>query len=777
MLKTRFSSLVLAVLTALAFPLAAVAQTQNPNIFGPSGTTGTPIPVPTEVAGQTGAQTPGIPSIRNTPTPLQGIQEPKATRRVVQGPLPKSEFQRFVESSTGRSLDVFGAQFFQDTQDAFTPVERTPVPADYVIGPGDELQIRAWGMVDIDYRAVVDRNGQINLPKIGTIGVARLKASEIEDHLRAQIGKVFKSFSLNVTLGQLRTIQIFVVGQAARPGAYTVSGLSTLINAVFQSGGPGPNGSLRKVQLKRGNTVVTELDLYDFIIRGDKSKDARLLPGDVIVYHPVGAQVALLGALENPAIYEIAPTADSLSDVLTSAGGIRATTQRVNAHLERLNPSNLAGPRLVQDLKIAQASSTRLQDGDVITLFEVGGQFTNAITLRGSVAKPLRYPHAPGMRISELIPDREALITPDYYQRKNKLVQFVEDTRLKVTIGKADTAKVENDVKNIVDEPNWEYATIERLNADRITLSLSAFNLAKAVLEKDPQHNLLLQPGDVVTIFSSKDIKGPQARGTRLVRIEGEVDRPGVYQLLPGDTLRSMLARAGGLTAQAYLFGTEFSRESTRNKQRAALQDAVRRLELTLSSAGAKLAANLNTADAAAAAKLQEADSAARTAQLSRLRTLEPNGRIALELDAAIQRLDDLPDLPLEDGDRITVPSRPGFVFAVGAVANENGLIWRAGRTVKDYLRVAGVTQEADESNIFVVRADGSVVHAKDGGNFFGTFGGVNSLVLAPGDTVVVPDLHNRETPWTTFVRGAKDWTQILSNFGLAAAAIKTLRQ
>ena len=204
---------------------------------------------------------------------------------------------------------------------------------------------------------------------------------------------------------------------------------------------------------------------------------------------------------------------------------------------------------------------------------------------------------------------------------------------------------------------------------------------------------------------------------------------------------------------------------------------ALQRLEASLASASVKQAANTGITDAAAAAKLQRAEEAARAAQLNRLRNLQPNGRIALELDAAIQRLDDLPDLPLEDGDRINVPSRPGFVFAVGAVANENGLIWRAGRTVKDYLRVAGVTPEADESNIFVVRADGSVVHARDGGNFFGSFGGLNSLVLAPGDTVVVPDLLNRETPWTTFVRGAKDWTQILSNFGLAAAAIKTLRQ
>ena len=237
------------------------------------------------------------------------------------------------------------------------------------------------------------------------------------------------------------------------------------------------------------------------------------------------------------------------------------------------------------------------------------------------------------------------------------------------------------------------------------------------------------------------------------------------------------MARAGGFTRQAYLFGTEFSRESTRARQREALQDAIRRLEVSSSAAGARQAANLSGADAAAAARLQAAEDEARRTQLNRLRNLRPNGRIALELSPSIARLDELPDLPLEDGDAIVVPARPGFVFAVGAVANENALLWRSGRTVKQYLAAAGINPEADEDNVFVVRADGSVKHSRDSSGFwFSSRSQLQGLELAPGDTIVVPDLLNRETPWNAFVRGAKDWTQILSNFGIAAAAIKTLR-
>jgi len=714
------------------------------------------------------------------------------TKRQPQEP---SEFQRFVFNSTGQKLALFGERYFEQLDRGFTPVERTPVPADYVLGPGDELYIRAWGSVDVDYRATVDRNGQISLPRIGTIGVAGLKANEIEGHVRDQIGRVYKNFSLNVTLGQLRSIQVFVVGQARSPGNYTVSSLSTLVNVVFTSGGPNQNGSLRRIQLKRGNQLVTELDLYDFLTNGNKAQDARLLPGDVIVFLPAGPRIALMGALDTPGIYELKAAGEPVRQVLAYSGGSRASTNFKSVQMERLDPSQPKAPRTVITLDLSVAADTPLRDGDMLTLYGVAPQFANAVTLRGNVASPLRHPYTAGMRISQLIPDREALITPDYYIRKNKLVQFMDERRAKLLAEQArqqaeqttrpsvtDTIdpdrKVSADdlavnVKNILDEPNWDYAAVERLNPATLSVEVIPFNLGKAVIDKDPANDLELQAGDVVTIFGRKDIRSPVSKQTRLVRVEGEVGAPGIYQVGPEDTLTKVLSKAGGLTPQAYVYGIEFSREETRRKQQQALEDATRRLEIELANAGATQAANLAATTDKSAEQLQAAQLAASRAQLAKLRSLRANGRISLELQPTLNSNPAaLPDVRLEDGDRVMVPATPSYVFAVGAVANSNALLWRTGRKLSAYLDVAGVEADADMDNVFVVRADGSVVHSSRRG----WFSNIEKLELMPGDTVVIPGKTNRETFWTGFIRGLKDWSQILYQFGLTAAAIQTLK-
>jgi len=688
--------------------------------------------------------------------PLSGTQREMAQ---------ENEFQRFVYTATGQKLPLFGQPYFAGADRSFAPVESVPVPADYVLGPGDELYIRAWGSIDVDYRATIDRNGQINIPRIGTMGVAGIKAGDAEAHLRTQVGRVFRNFSLNVTLGQLRSIQVFVVGQARRPGNYTISSLSTLVSAVFASGGPAQNGSMRKIQLRRDRKVIAELDLYDFIIHGNKDRDVRLLPGDVIVYTAAGPRVAVLGAVDTPAIYELQPQGEALERVLGYGGGTRASTNPRSAQLESIDASQPRAPRTVATLDLTQAGRTLLKDGDIVTLFGVPPQFANAITLRGNVAAPLRYPYSPGMRISQLIPDREALITPDYYVRKNKPVQFTNGSDVS-------TQQLTRDVKNIVDEPNWEYAAIERIDPKTLAMQLIPFNLGKAVIDHDPAHDLALQPGDVVTVFARQDIRNPVSRQTRLVRVEGEIAAPGIYQIQPGETLPQLVQRAGGMTPEAYVFGTEFAREETRRQQQIALDDAIKRLEAQLASEGATAAANLSATDAQAANQLRQAQAEARKAQISRLKGLKSTGRIALELPSSATP-SDLPDLPLEDGDRVSVPARPAFVFAVGAVANNNAILWRSGRKMRDYLDVAGVDADADMGNSFIARADGTVLHASRRG----WFNDLEGTELMPGDTLVVPEKGNRETFWTAFTRGLKDWSQILYQFGLAAAAIQTLRQ
>jgi protein involved in polysaccharide export with SLBB domain len=332
---------------------------------------------------------------------------------------------------------------------------------------------------------------------------------------------------------------------------------------------------------------------------------------------------------------------------------------------------------------------------------------------------------------------------------------------------------VRNDVRNLLDEVNWDYAVIERLDRAELTTRLIPFNLGRAVLQGDPAHDLELQPGDVVTILGKRDLIVPQQRQTRLVRIEGEVAAPGIYQTLPGETLPELLARVGGTTREAYLYGTEFSRDAVRRQQRKNLDQVVRQLEEQVSAGVATRQTNITTTDAALQQQQLLLEERLARERLQRLKTLEPDGRIALELDPAAPSL---PPIALEDADRIVIPARPSFVQAVGSVYNDNALIWREGRRVRDYLRLAGTTVSADVDATFVLRADGSIVAREAGGWFFSPGGRVLDLVLQPGDTIVVPEKIDRETGYTAFMRGLKDWTQVISQLGLGAAAIKVLK-
>lgn len=670
--------------------------------------------------------------------------------------LPPSTFQRFVLQATGRSLPIYGQQLFS-APSGYAPVSQAAVPHDYILGPGDEVRLQVWGSIDAEKSLTINRHGQINLPKVGVINLAGVRAGDLESVLRSKIGRIFTNFNLNATLGRLRSIQVYVVGQAQQPGTYTVSSLSTLINALFEVGGPSNTGSMRNIQLKRDGRIVGRMDLYDFIARGDRSGDVPLQPGDVIVIPPVGPRVAVLGALEQPAIYEL-KGAGSVGEVLELGGGLSVLAKPGKALLERIDPA-AATARHVEDFALDKVGLQRtLRDGDILTLFEISPQFANAVTLRGNVAEPLRYPYTAGMRIRDLIPSREALITPDYYKRKNLLVLF----------DKPDAADVELGVRKLLDEVNWDYAVIERLDRATLTTRLIPFNLARAVIDGDAKHNLALEPGDIVTILSKNDLRVPQGRQTRLVRLEGEVAAPGIYQVEAGETLPQLLARLGGVTPNAYLYGTEFTRESVRQQQQNNLDTVIRKLESQLQAESGKKLADPQAQGEAQAQLL------AQQQQLERMKTFKSNGRVSLELPPTQLTLDALPPLPLEDGDAIHIPSRPGFVTAVGEVYNENAIIYRPGRTVGDVFATAGLSDNSEPGNAFVLRADGSVKAARSNDSLF-RLGGFEDTELMPGDTVVVPAKLDRRTGWTKFVAGLKDWTQILYQFGLGVAAWKNL--
>jgi protein involved in polysaccharide export with SLBB domain len=804
-----------------------------------------------------------------------------------------TEFQQMVANSIGKMLPIYGAALFRNPPTTFAPLNMVPVTPDYVVGPGDELLIQAWGQVTLDSRYIVDRGGSIYIPQVGSLHVAGLNFGQLQGYLKSQMGRVFRNFDLNVNMGQLRSIQVFVVGQARRPGSFTISSLSTLTNALFATGGPTPQGSMRHIQLKRSGKVLVDFDLYDLLERGDKSNDIQLLPGDVIYIPPVGPQVAVSGSVNAPAIYELkSGNSTTLGDALALAAGMTNVASGEKVRLERVDERRM---RSMTEISLdTQGRSILLQDGDLLELVAVVNQYKDAITLRGNVANPGRFAWKPGMRVSDLIPDKDALVTRDYWLKRSQFGQpmltyiptclpqtpyGIPDLRYGIPVGEEgehpnwrysstrnpnliglpfgrsegsggdptdqtedgtpftdgglDCTKIpqsatsfsgtndhyepnspsnpnttypgnsssypngmpqngtntsanrmstasasvgttvsssssgrfkpRNDVKLSEPDIDWSYAVVERQSKANLTTSLLPFNLGKVVLEDDATQNIELLPGDVVTIFSKADIRVPQAEQTRFVRLEGEFVSSGIYSVKPGETLRQLVARAGGLTPDAYLYGSEFTRESTRRVQQQRLNEYVDQIALqastnAINSAGAAVSAQDNAVLAAAQQQNQNV--------INSLRQTRATGRIVLELPTDSHDVSQLPDLPLEDGDRFIVPRLPSTVSVDGAVYNQNSFVYDPTRRLGGYIRLAGgANRDADKNRAYVIRASGAVISKQYSSSLRGS--GFDSLNLYPGDTVVIPlNLDKGKT-----LRLIVDLAQIVGQFGIAIAA------
>jgi protein involved in polysaccharide export with SLBB domain len=811
---------------------------------------------------------------------------------------PPTEFQQLIANSIGKMLPIYGVNLFLNPPSTFAPLNAIPVPPDYVVGPGDELLIQVWGQVSLNSRYVVDRSGSIYIPQVGSVHVAGVSFAQMHDFLKGQMGRVFRNFDLNVNMGQLRSIQVFVVGQARRPGSYTISSLSTLVNALFATGGPNPQGSLRHIQLKRGNTVVVDFDLYDLLLHGDKSKDEKLLPGDVIYIPPAGAQVAVAGSVNSPAIYEL-KSADgtTVGDILELAAGLTNVASKETVRLERLDERRMRS--IIEVPLDAPGRETVLRNGDLLELNALSGQYKDAVTLRGNVANPGRYAWKAGMRVRDLLPSKDALITREYWLKRSQLGQPMltyipsclpktpfgipsliygipvgdegqnpnwrySSTRNPNLIGlpfgseggsstqsddgmtdggldcstvpesqtaasgrndrytppafngsnvangyaasgstssnpnqplystaqnnqtpnqmSATTASVgantivnssagqfkpRNDVKLSEPDIDWSYAVVERQSKENLTTSLVPFNLGKLVLEGDSSQNIELLPGDVVTIFSKADIHVPQAQQTRYVRLEGEIGSAGVYSVLPGETLRHLVQRAGGITPDAYLYGAEFTRESTRRVQQQRLDEYIDQITLQVSTNATNNAGRaISAQDTAALGTAQQQNQNV----INSLRQVRATGRIVLEMPVDAHDLSQLPDLPLEDGDRFIVPRVPSTVSVDGAVYNQNSFVYDPSRRVGSYIRLAGGTnRDADRNRAYVIRASGSVLSKQYSSSLRGN--SFDSLHIYPGDTVVVPlNLTKGNT-----IRLVVDIAQILGQFGIAIAAANTV--
>ncbi len=848
--------------------MAGLAECQSSATpVSPSGMQGQ---LPRETSVSRGA-TPGATSLNYTDTERLA-QSPAGVRAGVtysQAPEPLTEFQRFVAATAGQVLPVFGANLFRNIPSTFAPLDMSPVPSDYVLGPDDELRIRTWGQVNFQSNLRVDRSGEIYLPQVGPVHVAGLPYSELDGHLRSAIGRVYKNFDLTADVGQIRAIQVYVSGQARQPGMYTISSLSTLVDAIFATGGPTVQGSLRAIEVRRDGATVTTFDLYDLLIRGDKSKDVKLASGDVIYIPPVGAQVAITGSVRRPSIYELKPN-ETLQALVDDAGGASAVAAESRISIERIDAHK---DRQAMELAFDQAVlATPLADGDLVRLYPILPQYQKTVTLRGNLANPGRFAWHEGMHLSDLIPDRESLLTRDYWWKRaqlglpepefqpslanENLHQPIENNAVPVNrngliqlgaLGRAGAAMTagqamdtttsaqsgslqqagslqmgqestqafldqngvpggqatepgqgqltaqqrassstlaseqvsgnnfakwgpeagRNHVRRLSPEIDWSYAVIERTDKETLKAKLLPFDLGKLVLQHDVSQDRTLEPGDVVTIFSEADIQLPISQQTKYVHLEGEFVHAGVYSVLPGETLRQLVERAGGITPSAYLYGSEFTRESTRVMQQARLDEYTQNLDVRIQHSNLALAASSAVSQDQATGRQAAASEAE---LLNRLRQIRATGRIVLQFNPNSSGMANIPDLSLEDGDRFIIPSVPENVSVVGAVYDQNSFLYDKRKRVNSYLQLAGgPTRDADRKREFVIRADGEVVSYLTTKGLWGN--DFENLRLNPGDTIVVPEKTFKPSP----LRGALDYTQLFSQVALGAASLTYL--
>jgi protein involved in polysaccharide export with SLBB domain len=563
---------------------------------------------------------------------VQRLATPPGMQAPTQAPPKDGERAEPVDGVTDGAARLplirrFGAELVTRPDDPSSAEFSPMVPPDYLVSTGDEIVVTLWGSVDADVRAVVDRSGRITIPRVGPVMVAGARYADLADVIRRRVAQVFRNFDLSVSLGQLRGVRVFVTGFVDKPGAYSVSSLSTMTHALVRAGGPSAAGSFRTIQLRRGAQAPVIYDLYDFLLKGDRSADRVVQADDVIHVGPVGPQVGLIGSVNKPAVFEL-KSGETVTDVLNMAGGFNAVADRSRLTVERLDERNT-------------------------------------------------------VRVTQLLLPESAAIP--------------------------------------------------------------------------------LSNGDVLRAFSAIDVALSVQRQNKRVRIEGEVVRPGEYVLPAASSISDALAAAGGLTPSAYIFGTEFARESVRMAQQENYDRALRDLETEFTRA--TTTQRTSTAEEAAA---QTARSSATSRLIDRLRAIRPTGRIVLQIEPVGGAL---PNLALEDGDRLFVPPRPTTVGVFGSVFNGGSYLHSTGRTLDDYLRLAGgPTKGADKGSTFVIRANGSVVSGRQSGGFF--FDGLSGVEAQPGDTVFVPEEINK----TTFVQNAKDWTQILYQLGLGLAAIHTFR-
>jgi len=761
-------------------------------------------------------------------------EKPEEKPRIPKREKPPEEKSEIEISLSGRipttiskELTQFGYKLFRTTVSTFAPVTDVPVGPDYVIGPGDRFSISTWGRLERSYQVEVDRNGEVTIPKIGTIKVWGLTFSELKDYLLREFSKHYKGFHMNVVMGKLRTIRVYVVGEVATPGSYTLSSLSTVYNALFAAGGPSKRGTLRNIQLIRNGKTLQAIDLYDFLLRGDKSQDARLQSGDTVFVPIIGPVAGIAGNVMRPAIYEIKNTL-TLGELFDLAGGVTSAGYLQRVQIERIVAHE---KRIVEDFDLTGYGKqweypelrTALKDRDLVKVLPIFPETRDIVYLEGHVKRPGGYEFKEGMKLLDLVPsydellpepyleyaDITRLVPPDYHPETipfhlEKLLKGDKSQNIvlkefdRVTVYSRDTLREEPQVtiSGEVQRPG-KYRLLENMRVkdlvfDAGNLKRSAYlpeaeitrlikteegvasrimtiNLGEA-LNENPQHNIQLEEDDYVFVRQI-----PEWYTDKTVSLTGEVVFPGVYSFSKGETLSSVLERAGGYTERAYLKGAFFTRESARRKQEERLKRYIERLEEDILRSQARVSeATISEAEA----KSLEQSLTVKRELLRKTTSSRATGRVVIVLKSLDEFRGSKYDLELEDGDTLTIPPKPGVVNVLGSVYNSTSIVYTKGRTVDFYLnKVGGPTPDAEEDEIYLVKADGTVISKSQKGAFGiawdpeenrWTTGGFMSARVEPGDTILVPSRVTR----FVWKRELMDWTTILYQIAVTTGVV-----
>ncbi len=709
------------------------------------------------------------------------------------------------------NLQRFGVEALQMHGPAADAPDVSAGP-DYILGPGDSLSLTLWGGISREMRLIVDREGRISLPEVGTVMLEGKSLSEARDLVQKALSTQYHDIHSDLSLNRVRNVRVYVVGDVIHPGAYDISALSTVLNAVSVAGGPTTRGSLRRIKHLRGDKLMAEVDLYDLLLNGIRGKIAGLAPGDTILVPPVGPQVTVTGMVRRPAIYELKNEGD-LAQVLDLAGGVLPTAsyrqvriERVQAHEQKMMLSlNLPNPRDPASVKTALAGF-KPQDGDRIVIGSIAPYSNQSVYLDGHVIRPGKYSFHQGMDVSELLHSYQDLLPepsdhaeiirlapPDMHP---EVISFnlreVLDKTDPITLQPFDTVRIfgrydiDSPVVAIYGEVNrpGEYPMSDGMTAVDLvrmagglkrsayteTADLASYTVSnnKSVevdsrtveigkaLKGVEDTDVRLKPRDVLTI---RQLAGWNTVGT-VVKVTGEVNYPGTYGIVEGEKLSSVLKRAGAFRDDAYPRGAVLNRQEVREINDKARQTLVSRMQTMIPDV---------RVDPSEAPGLIAAAQAQQQQMIKRLLATPASGRQLIRITSDISKWENTPaDIELRPGDEIIVPKYPTFVTVQGQVNSPSAITFTPGKKATWYFkRAGGHTPAASMKDAFVIRADGTVVGRGSESGFWS--GGVMSTQMYPGDTLVIPEkIITGNTTWRALLQTA----QVMSSVAITAGVL-----